>query len=208
MSSPANRKRLPVIPLGDAQLQKAGTTTIVQELAHQYLRRDGLAHFFLEKDFQILWANEAAQALLAQQFVLKEKDGRLRIHGRENQERVKDLVSLASEGERICLSCEQSKRHVLLEVIPLLDSGSIVLTARIAEKLALTVDTLSAAFGFTMAESGLVQKMFQGMTVEEIATRMGVSVNTMRTHIRNIYGKLSVSSREGMMNRLLPYIIP
>lgn len=212
MSTSANKRRPAVISARDADgaakiLGTAGMPA-VQELAYQYLRLDGLAHFFLETDLRILWRNDASEALFARQSVFKEKGGRLRINGRENGERFKRLITQSSAGERVCLECEETKRHILLDVMPLLGNSSVVLTAKIAEDLLLTVDTLSAAFGLTAAESALVQNMFLGMTAEGIALRMGVSINTMRTHIRNIYGKLSVSSREGMMNRLLPYVVP
>jgi len=212
MSSPANRRRPTLIPLGDADRdpQKHGAAAIaaVQELACEYLQQDGLAHFFIEKDLHILWMNGAGEALFARQSIFKEKGGRLRVYGRANQEAFKKLFAPSAGIQRTCLTCEETKRHVLVDIVSLLDGGSTVLTARIAEDLSLTVNTLSAAFGLTMTESALVQSMFQGLTAEDIAAQMGVSINTLRTHIRNIYGKLSVSSREGMMNRLLPYVIP
>ena len=41
----------------------------------------------------------------------------------------------------------------------------------------------------------MLQLVARGFRYAEIAQLSGVTVNTVHTHIRNIYGKLSVSSR-------------
>lgn len=52
-----------------------------------------------------------------------------------------------------------------------------------------------AEFRLTPAESNVLQLVARGFKYAEIAQLSGVTVNTVHTHIRNIYGKLSVSSR-------------
>jgi LuxR family transcriptional regulator, maltose regulon positive regulatory protein len=39
--------------------------------------------------------------------------------------------------------------------------------------------------------------MAQGMTYAEIAASLVVSLNTIRTHVKSIYGKLGVDNRTG-----------
>jgi DNA-binding CsgD family transcriptional regulator len=43
------------------------------------------------------------------------------------------------------------------------------------------------------------------MTAAEIASRTHLSVGTVRTHIRRIYLKVGVKSREGLLGRFAPY---
>lgn len=54
-----------------------------------------------------------------------------------------------------------------------------------------------AAFGLTRAEAAVLALLVQGLTNKAIAERLYVSVNTVKTHMRNIYRKLGVSSRAG-----------
>jgi len=150
--------------------------------------------------------NDSAKGLLTQQSVLKAKTGRLGVAGRSNQAYFKKLLDNASAGDRICLVCEETKQHVLVSFVSLIEQNYFALSVRIARDLPLTVGILTAAFGLTAKESALVLGMFQGFTAEEIAKRMDVSIDTTRTHIRNIYGKLAVNSREAMIHRLLPYV--
>ena len=42
-------------------------------------------------------------------------------------------------------------------------------------------------------EVEVLRLVAQGFVAEEIGARLGISVNTVRTHIRNVYGKLSVN---------------
>jgi len=44
-------------------------------------------------------------------------------------------------------------------------------------------------------ESQVLDLVARGFTYPEIATQMGVSVTTVQTHVRNIYGKLGVHSK-------------
>jgi DNA-binding CsgD family transcriptional regulator len=62
-------------------------------------------------------------------------------------------------------------------------------------------------FGFTTAEASIVRQLLEGATGEAIATGMGISINTVRTHISHVYEKLGISSREQLWRRLAPYRI-
>jgi DNA-binding NarL/FixJ family response regulator len=44
-------------------------------------------------------------------------------------------------------------------------------------------------------ESQVLDLVARGFTYPEIAQQMGVSVTTVQTHVRNIYGKLGVHSK-------------
>ena len=44
-------------------------------------------------------------------------------------------------------------------------------------------------------ELEVIVRLGDGMLNKEMATRLGISINTVRTHLRRIYTKLSVNSR-------------
>jgi LuxR family maltose regulon positive regulatory protein len=50
-------------------------------------------------------------------------------------------------------------------------------------------------------ELEVLQLIAEGLTNQEIASRLSLSLNTVKTHARNIYGKLGVHSRSQAIAR-------
>ncbi|MFN3815124.1 helix-turn-helix transcriptional regulator [Brevundimonas sp.] len=51
-------------------------------------------------------------------------------------------------------------------------------------------------FDLTRSEAAIVKRLVDGQTPAAVAEQLGLSIETVRTHIRRIYNKLGVSSRE------------
>ena len=62
------------------------------------------------------------------------------------------------------------------------------------------------AFGLTVAESQVIGALMDGETAGRIGHRLEITIDTVRTHIRNAYVKLDVNSREQMFRRLSPFL--
>ena len=56
----------------------------------------------------------------------------------------------------------------------------------------------------TEREREVLEQLGRGLRYKEIADRSGMSIHTVRTHIRNLYEKLQVSSRTDALNKLFP----
>jgi DNA-binding NarL/FixJ family response regulator len=56
----------------------------------------------------------------------------------------------------------------------------------------------------TDRERQVLEELAQGYRYKEIADHLDVSMDTVRTHIRNLYHKLHVSSRTDALNKLYP----
>ncbi len=56
----------------------------------------------------------------------------------------------------------------------------------------------------TEREREVLEQLGKGLRYKEIADRSGMSIHTVRTHIRNLYEKLQVSSRTDALNKLFP----
>lgn len=54
----------------------------------------------------------------------------------------------------------------------------------------------------TTREQELLQLLAQGLRYKEIADKLFLSTDTVRTHIRNIYRKLEVQSRTEAINKV------
>ncbi len=57
--------------------------------------------------------------------------------------------------------------------------------------------------GLSQREKETLEFLGQGLTTKEIADRLGLSIHTVDTHLRNIYRKLHVHSRAGAVAKAL-----
>ena len=51
-------------------------------------------------------------------------------------------------------------------------------------------------------EGEILRLLGEGKTNAEIAEDLFISINTVKTHVKNVYGKLSISSRVQLMQLL------
>jgi DNA-binding NarL/FixJ family response regulator len=58
-------------------------------------------------------------------------------------------------------------------------------------------------YGLTAREKEILQLMVEGHIKKEIAARLGLSVHTVNTHMRNIYDKLQVNTVNGAVAKAL-----
>lgn len=90
----------------------------------------------------------------------------------------------------------------LVDMLVRLRDGEVVVDPRLATDAALLASrTLDiggwpgAHLGLTRREAEVLGVLAEGMTLPQAARRLGLSVETVRTHARNIYRKLGVSDR-------------
>ena len=98
---------------------------------------------------------------------------------------------------------------VLLDAIREVHGGGSPMTASIARKVlrhfrllreparSLTIDEDL----LSRRENELLEEIMRGSKYSEIATTLGISLNTVKGHVRSIYEKLQVSSRAELMAR-------
>ena len=61
------------------------------------------------------------------------------------------------------------------------------------------VDVATARFGFSNKERAVARLLIQGLENEDIQSGLFISRNTLRTHLRNLYRKTGVHSREELV---------
>jgi DNA-binding NarL/FixJ family response regulator len=92
----------------------------------------------------------------------------------------------------------------LIEAIKDLHNGGSPMSSAIARRV---VDSFQrplitgGGFNLTARENEILDLLSQGFRNKEIADRLFVSVNTIRTHIYNIYEKLHVQNRVEALNK-------
>lgn len=87
-----------------------------------------------------------------------------------------------------CAKSEPPER--LMQIVDTVARGSMVFP--FTDVGTLSDDPLS---GLTPRESELLERLAEGLTNAEIAAAVGVSTNTVKFHLRNIYSKISVRNR-------------
>lgn len=84
--------------------------------------------------------------------------------------------------------------------------GGSPMNARIARRVLEMFAKLApvpADYGLTERERDVLHQMVRGLIKKEIAAKLGLSVHTVDTHIRNIYEKLQVHTRSGAVAKAL-----
>ncbi|WP_412178830.1 helix-turn-helix transcriptional regulator [Rhizobium sp. TRM96647] len=64
-------------------------------------------------------------------------------------------------------------------------------------------ERLQASYRLTPKEAQIAAAIASGLSLREIADNDGVSYETVRSHVKNIYGKMEVSSQASLVARLL-----
>jgi DNA-binding NarL/FixJ family response regulator len=95
----------------------------------------------------------------------------------------------------------------MLEAIKEIHEGGSPMSAQIARTVILTFHKPAvndATHLLTKREHELLELLAQGYRYKEIADKLSLSIDTIRTHIRNIYRKLEVQSRAEALNKIYP----
>ncbi len=87
--------------------------------------------------------------------------------------------------------CKDTSADELIKAIRLVNSGKKYIPGEIAKILSENLGREE----LTPAEQKILQKIVQGNSNKEIAHNLKVSENTVKTHVKNVLGKLGVSDR-------------
>lgn len=102
---------------------------------------------------------------------------------------------------------KRSEPEDILRALKDIYEGGAPMTARIARKVVQSFRELpaspEAAVKLTDREEDALSMLAEGYANKEIAERMGVSLSTVRTHLRHIYEKLHVRSRTAAVLKFL-----
>ena len=174
-----------------------------------WLDRQSVPHVILSEDLTILWVNAKAQTILADQRDIRSHDQTFAAVAPEYQQELQDFLtstgpSLTSwsmprtDGDGRVIFRAQRLEEASSSVIMLsfFGSGSDFQSANA---------DLDRVFKLTKAQLGTLLDLLNGHDADTVARLRNVSVETVRTHIRIIYSKIGVNSREALFHILQPY---
>jgi len=179
------------------------------ELAARWLWRDGRPRAAVGRDRSILWCNPAARRLLVEPSPLVIRNDHLcSSKGAESAGVDSFLENLDSATARLYVMDPDFDRGVLLTAwADTIDGHQVAFIEFALRELPFDAQHsgMAQAFGLTKAECRVVDALAVMEPPSQIATRLGVSVHTIRTHVRRIYAKLAVRSQMQFMRLTMAY---
>jgi DNA-binding CsgD family transcriptional regulator len=170
------------------------------------LDRTGIATFVVAQDGLILYANRHAEIILQQGDGIGATHSRLGLSdheaGKALAKSIKTAVNIAAgespaapprafairRGNRLPITVLVSPFRPARDGFGLPMPAAIVL-ARDPEWPTASQAALQSMFGLTAAEACIARELASGRSVNDIAACHGITLNTTRTHIKNIFAK-------------------
>ncbi len=176
-----------------------------------WIEQDRRARLLVDGDLRILWMNEAARTDIEAFPELSNRGNFLALSDGDAHAKLVALVrSCEFDVQRsICIAREEDG-HVIFRAQRITGSGSgdtIGMFFFHSATAATVINSLVLqAFQLTPTEHRVLLGLAEGMAADAVAEKLKISLDTARSHIRHIYQKLSVNSREEMFRRIRPYL--
>ena len=178
-------------------------------LVTSWLHVDGRNRMILTGDGRLVWSNRAADRYL---------NGGVDFLATREQVRVADphqcaafeafLAAASSEMSAWFYRRSSGEGGLLLKGWRLATEPEIIVGVVFhstgADYVAKWAD-FAQAFGLTPAENRMATGLLDGHSADELAAMWNVGIGTVRTHIKRLYGKLSVSTRGEFFRALAPF---
>jgi DNA-binding CsgD family transcriptional regulator len=165
------------------------------------------AELLVSEELDVCWINAAALTLAARPGVFSLTSGRMILPSRAQEELFLAFLSALDAPGVWLLNSGDGRWLVRAEPIAPPDAPRAFLLSlhrMDAAERYLWAD-VAAATGLTVSETRVVKLLVEGLRLDDAAARLGISVQTARTHVRRSYLKLGASSREEMFAVVLAY---
>ena len=177
--------------------------------AEEWLEADSRARVLVKKNLHVVWKNKAADSLFESGAGLSLRNGYLLAADRAVQDEIERLVVENRDGAnwRI-LGKPGGASHVAVRSWRSNDAAAHGLIFHTLAHVPLSsIPDLPVEFGFTKAEQQIIKMLLAGRSSTQIASKLDNSVLTVRTHMKRVYSKLGINSREQLFASLTAYLI-
>jgi DNA-binding CsgD family transcriptional regulator len=179
-----------------------------RRLVDEALARIAVALAILTPDLRVLFTNCEAERILAERDGLHLTDGRLRLGDSAATNALSAAVSKvqpAGIGDTFLYVPRPSGKPPLTLCIgyasATADRGAaatLYISDPASPRVLPPASRLAARFGLTEAEAEVARLAAMGLSMPAAATTLDVSVNTVRTHLKSVYGKTEVHSQAAL----------
>ena len=164
------------------------------------LAEDEVAWIVIDPQGTFLWRSRAAAALLIDGGPLIDRGGRLAGADRHAHRFLLERLAETLGGEEVCQFIDSDDRRFLLRMRVVAEAGIQVVVITFKDfDVPAHLPRLERLFGLSAMEARILQDIIEGNSAERIAAHKGVSILTVRTHIKHIHGKMGVRSKEEIL---------
>jgi len=180
---------------------------LLARTALAWLGDDTSARIIIDGFHNLLWGNPLAEALLEARPGVEIRSGVLFAIDPLRQPQLRDLLHGAGSRPTSCCLAQPRGEGWLLIRCQRLDHvgpGRFGLSLKVAGagEAAVSYRHLDEAFDLTTAEHRVLTGLLAGNEAELLSALHNVSIETTRSHIKSIYAKVGVKSRERLFARM------
>lgn len=167
------------------------------------LAQDDRGIIITDSDQKICWWNESAREVLRLDPALRCQSGLLVADGQPALRELGSIIARSAAGLAEGVVPFSRQRGCYLMRVRRIREDSWLYIELAADHGPATVRyfDLSVIFGLTATEKKTALLMLAGLGASDIATNSGVAIDTVRSHIRAIYSKMGVATREQFFAR-------
>ncbi|GLS01200.1 hypothetical protein GCM10007859_12110 [Brevundimonas denitrificans] len=165
------------------------------------------AEMLVSAELEVLWSNAAALALMSRRGPVSLSDNRLILPLRAQEDSLRAFLTGLDEGVGAWALKVEDRWLVRAETIAPADAPPAWLLTwqAMAHADRYLWSDIGAHLRLTSSETRVLRNLVDGLTVDQAADQLAISVQTVRTHVRRIYAKLGVRNRETLFAAVLPY---
>lgn len=182
----------------------------VETMLLTWLDAEESARLIVDHQLSIYWANYTARQWLSERFPIAAVKERLCLGDSTLTLRAL-LTRAADKPEGTCIPVANGSNHLIVCARRLggQEARSMFgIRVRRTDRPPLEVPVgVAEAFHLTGGETRVLEQLCQGATAQEAAVELRSSVETIRTHIKHLYQKVGVGSREALLSQLRPFMM-
>jgi DNA-binding CsgD family transcriptional regulator len=201
-------------------------TTVQAATFGDALDRIGTGLFFVDAGGQIFHANASGHAMLTQATLVRARGGRLILNDESAEQRLGEILARAEQGGAdveargaalplTACDGEHYVAHVLLLTAGARRRAGIgyrAVAAVFVQKASLDMpspqDAIAKLYKLTPTERRVLSGIVQVGGVPEVAEAMGISVSTVKTHLRRLFAKTGTDRQADLVKLVVGYANP
>jgi len=189
---------------------------------------DGLSAgmFLVDADARLVHANVSGRAMLADGAVMAELGGRLAANDRQADQALCEVLAAAGGGDdavgtrgiTIPIAAPDGK-HFIVHVLALTSGArrrtgisysavAAVFVREAALDLPHPIETLTNLYKFTPAETRVLMTIVEISGVPEVASVLGISQTTVKTHLQHIFEKTGLNRQADLVKLVAGFMSP
>lgn len=193
--------------MGHSAAFAAAVANDVNELLGCWLENDETPRLIVDDDHGVVWHNEAALRMIAGSTVMGTHGGSLTLADPEQQVRFRNQIHAQGENASHLLVTGTDDEQIWIQFDRLTGGEGRFCALTLRNASAPIYADFRTLFLLTAKEDAVLRQLLGGAVADSIAASNETSLDTVRSHIRSIYSKMNVCSREALLAKASVYRI-